>query len=229
MKVKVVTFPEENFREFEGLVYKPADDSFLLVDALKEDLSYIKQDVKPRICLEIGCGSGIVITSVAVELQSYAQNNEIQFFATDINEHAIRATKKCLELNNVTGVDVVHTNLVDAVKKQLYRKCDLLVSNPPFEPSSEEEVGDPSVKCAWAAGSIGRCIIDMIIPELDDLMSENGVIYMAMVADNNIPDVIEQLKKVGFTYHKIIKERYGTTRSNFDRVYHEFIIRFSRK
>jgi len=71
-------------------------------------------------------------------------------------------------------------------------------------------------------------VIDLIIKELPSLMSEKGVIYMVMVEDNNVPEVIQQMAKVGFPKHKVVREQDGGTSSNLNRVYHEYIIRFSR-
>lgn len=62
------------------------------------------------------------------------------YSATDINPDAIEATLATAKLNNVTGVKVILCDLVDGVKQMLRRKVDLLVTNPPFEPSEDEKV-----------------------------------------------------------------------------------------
>ncbi|CAG8777868.1 2297_t:CDS:2, partial [Dentiscutata heterogama] len=43
-------------------VYEPAEDTFLFLDALENDIEFLKNDVNPCICLEIGSGTGCVST-----------------------------------------------------------------------------------------------------------------------------------------------------------------------
>lgn len=63
-------------------MYEPCDDSFALVDALLADkVNLVEQH--PRLCLEVGCGSGYVITSLALIL---GDEGGAQFFATDISQ-----------------------------------------------------------------------------------------------------------------------------------------------
>lgn len=42
-------------------VYEPSDDTYLMCDALLKQVEFIEQ-MKPRIIIEIGSGSGCIIT-----------------------------------------------------------------------------------------------------------------------------------------------------------------------
>jgi release factor glutamine methyltransferase len=63
-------------------VYEPCDDSFALVDALLADKVNLLEQ-RPSVCLEVGCGSGYVITSLALIL---GDEGNAAFLATDISQ-----------------------------------------------------------------------------------------------------------------------------------------------
>lgn len=77
-------------------VYEPAEDTFLLLDALENDIENLMK-INPHIILEIGPGSGIIIAALASVLKS-----RVQCFAIDINPDACIVTRNTAELNNVT-------------------------------------------------------------------------------------------------------------------------------
>lgn len=63
-------------------VYEPCDDSFALVDALLADKANLLEQ-KPKLCVEVGCGSGYVVTSLALIVGT---EGNAQFIATDISQ-----------------------------------------------------------------------------------------------------------------------------------------------
>lgn len=74
-------------------VYEPCDDSFALVDAmLAEKANLLEQ--RPCLCVEVGCGSGYVITSLALILGDAVN---AQFIATDISRVILRIPTTLLE------------------------------------------------------------------------------------------------------------------------------------
>jgi len=89
-------------------VYEPAEDSFLLVDALLEQRPFLQQrlgndaaaSAEGPCCLEVGSGSGFVIASLWLLLR-----REGRFFATDVNPAAVRATARTLR-NHGAAVQV---------------------------------------------------------------------------------------------------------------------------
>lgn len=64
-------------------VYEPAEDTFLMLDALENELNFI-EELNPLICAEIGSGSGINITALSKKLA------KSKCFAIDINSIACK-------------------------------------------------------------------------------------------------------------------------------------------
>ena len=61
--------------------------------------------------------------------------------ATDINERALLTTKKCCSVNGINGsVQLVATDLTQALTDRLLNSIDLLVFNPPYVPTPTQEV-----------------------------------------------------------------------------------------
>ncbi len=106
-------------------VYEPSDDSFTLVDALELCAAEWK-DQPPRTCVEIGCGSGYVICSLALMLKQLQINSVM--LATDVSTAALKATRQTLDNHGVHHVELVHTDLLNGVMHKLGHNIDILVS-----------------------------------------------------------------------------------------------------
>ncbi|KAJ0703981.1 putative site-specific DNA-methyltransferase (adenine-specific) [Helianthus annuus] len=183
-------------------VYAPCDDSFALVDALLADRTKLL-DHHPSICMEIGSGSGYVITSLALILGSESKN--AHYFATDLNPHATEVTHQTLEAHGVHA-ELLTTNIASGLEKRLSGMVDLMVINPPYVPTPEDEVGSSGLSSAWAGGENGRSVIDKILPVADNLLSEKGWLYMLFLADNDPLQICLQMRDKGYGA-KIIVQR----------------------
>ncbi|XP_013107653.2 methyltransferase N6AMT1 [Stomoxys calcitrans] len=187
-------------------VYEPAEDSFLLLDALESDLEFIEGELKPLVCLEIGPGSGIIITALSKRLQNSF------CFACDINRTACQVTKRTAARNNVQ-VECIVGNLVDAFKSN---KVDLLIFNPPYVVTSDDEVlssetfGDctrGNLVHSWAGGKDGRRIIDILLLKLNEVLSPKGFFYLLLLRENKPDEIIEKLLELGFEGKKFMERR----------------------
>ncbi|AQK95827.1 S-adenosyl-L-methionine-dependent methyltransferase superfamily protein [Zea mays] len=85
-------------------VYEPCDDSFALVDALLSDKAQLLT-LQPRLCMEVGSGSGYVITSLVIMLRQLGSG--AQYLAIDINQHATETTQVTLEAHGVHAYVIV--------------------------------------------------------------------------------------------------------------------------
>lgn len=200
-------------------VYEPAEDSFLLLDALEADLSKLKSD-KPSICIEIGSGSGVIITAVAKALP------ETACFAIDINPRACDVTKRTA-LRNEATLNVVNMNLLNGFRPNL---VDVLIFNPPYVVTPDEEIDSHEISHdnpfndkiiqSWAGGTDGRLIMDRVFDAMDDILSANGSAYILVIEENKPKEIIENMKLKGFC-GTIVGERRI-------RGEHLYVIRFQR-
>lgn len=76
-------------------VYEPAEDTYLLLDALELERESITKS-KPRVCLEVGCGSGLVTL-----FSSHIIGPHAFFIATDRNPDAARSAFAVLKKKKV--------------------------------------------------------------------------------------------------------------------------------
>lgn len=182
-------------------VYEPCDDSFALVDALLADRSNIL-NLQPRFCLELGCGSGYVIASLAIMLQQ--ESSGTQYFATDINPHAVETTAATLEAHGVHA-EIVCTDLASGLEKRLAGTMDVIVVNPPYVPTPEEEVGCEGITASWAGGENGRKVIDRILPVAHNLLSEKGWLYMVTLSANNPSQICMMMREMGYASRIVVQ------------------------
>lgn len=184
-------------------VYEPCDDSFALVDALLADRTNLLEH-KPALCLEVGCGSGYVITSLALILKNEHDTLGTHYIATDTNPHAVNVTRETLEAHGVHA-ELISTNIASGLEKRLAGLVDVIVVNPPYVPTPDDEVGCPGIASAWAGGMNGRIVIDRILEVADSLLSEKGWLYMVTLTANNPTQICIYMREKGYASRIIVQ------------------------
>lgn len=182
-------------------VYEPCDDSFALVDALLADSKNLLEH-KPTLCMEVGCGSGYVITSLMLMLGEEA--NGAQFIATDINPHAIGVTRETMAAHGVHA-ELINTDIASGLENRLAGSVDVMVVNPPYVPTPEDEVGREGIASAWAGGENGRSVIDKILPVANKLLSKRGWLYMVTLTANNPSQICRLMRKKGYASRIVVQ------------------------
>lgn len=162
------------------LVYEPAEDSFLLADAALEEAEpgmYI---------LEIGAGSGFVSAVLRANVK------DIRVLATEINPHAARCAK-------ANGVEVIRTDLFRGLKPgSPPASFDLILFNPPYLPTSEEEKVPGWLNYAFDGGESGRETLDRFLAEVRNYLKPGGKILVLISSITGLEAVVEKMKKLGF-------------------------------
>jgi release factor glutamine methyltransferase len=218
-------------------VYEPSDDTYLLMDALRDEIRTGRWDAvdtdqssSPHeddatsvpslmVVLEVGCGSGVPSVVFRNEWNlRYGQGGGGSMndatnhrtdrvpvsFATDVNPKALEVAQRTAEANlGSNAIEFVRCDLASPLLSRLGGQVDVLLFNPPYVPTPDDEVAGCGIEAAWAGGRNGRRVVDRFLPQLARLLrkptgNRSGAAYMITVDDNR-PDQLAQL----------LKERHG--------------------
>jgi len=177
--LKLVTPPD---------VYKPAEDTFLLLDNLKVRSG--------ETVLEVGCGNGIVSLTAAQHAN--------RVVATDINPSAVEAVKRNAKLNRLEGKVEARVGLL--FKPVAGERFDLIIFNPPYLPQEpKEKIG--RLELAWSGGPTGREVSNMFIENVRTVLKEGGRVLLIQSSVSAGEKTIDHLKRKGFSVRVLGKRK----------------------
>jgi release factor glutamine methyltransferase len=160
-------------------VYKPADDTFLLLENLQVKM-------RDRV-LEIGTGTGIIAIKASMKSRMVV--------ATDINPYAIECATKNIIANKSFNIELRQGNLFEPVKGE---KFDLILFNTPYLPTDDEEKINDELNAAWDGGVDGRLLIDQFIEGLPHYLKQGGRAQMVQSTLSDLNMTLKKLEEMGF-------------------------------
>mgnify|MGYP005995075401 CR=1 FL=1 len=63
-------------------------------------------------------------------------------------------------------LEAVRCSLLSGIDVHLSGNVDVLLFNPPYVPTPDEEVRGCDIEASWAGGEDGRRVIDMLLPKI---------------------------------------------------------------
>lgn len=162
-------------------VYRPAEDTYLLLrTALKE--------ARPEdSAIEIGCGSALVSHELSSRVRS--------LLATDINPHAVRAAREA-------GIDAVRADLFRGINGRF----DLVVFNPPYLPTQEDERTEGWIDHALDGGESGRETINRFLEQLRSGLNPGGRALLLVSSLTGAEEVKEKAAAEGLVARGVASE-----------------------
>eukprot|EP00931_Biecheleriopsis_adriatica_P045507 TRINITY_DN26067_c0_g1_i2.p1 TRINITY_DN26067_c0_g1~~TRINITY_DN26067_c0_g1_i2.p1 ORF type:complete len:247 (+),score=45.91 TRINITY_DN26067_c0_g1_i2:19-759(+) len=195
-------------------VYPPSDDTFLLLEALATDAHRL-QVLRPSICLEIGCGSGAVSAGLWEVLRGHAGGSTDLaprkgplLLAVDKNPAAVACTASLLRNRAVPLPECVRSSLTSSLR--LAGSVDIVICNPPYVPTEdEEEMQGTGISVSWAGGARGREIIDVLLPQVSELLAPGGLFYLVCIAENEPEEIMCNARGLGMGASLARREERG--------------------
>ncbi|MCE8422434.1 MAG: methyltransferase [Candidatus Methanoperedens sp.] len=164
-------------------VYEPAEDSFLLAEAA---LSEIKECGK---VLEMGCGSGMISAVIRA-------NTEADIIGIDINPHAVKCTKD-------NGIEAIRGDLFNCIKG----KFDIIIFNPPYLPTCEEEKEKGWLNVALDGGNDGSLVINRFLEQVDAHLKEKGRFLLLISSLTGKEKIIYRIRSKGYYVEEKMHEK----------------------
>lgn len=200
-------------REFYGRAFEvgagvlvPRPETETLVDVC---LERIPKDADREI-LEVGFGSGCICITIA------RQRPRCSVVATDISAAAMEIASKNIEKHGVSkNVSLLTGNVLEPVKN-LGRRFDGLVSNPPYIREGERAGLEPEVALhepedALFSGEDGLNVVRKIVQQVPSLLKPGA--FIALELDpSQCEQVVSMLKTNGFSNAAIRRDLSGNER-----------------
>lgn len=196
-------------------VYEPCEDSFLVLDCLEQEQSFLQSRFKEQLAVvcELGPGSGIVTTFL---MQNDIPNSEGSvYLALDVSPWALEATLDTQKRNGCQNryLSVIQSDLSKCLRRN---STDLLVFNPPYVPAERvpERPSHGDDKGQWLdlallGGEDGMVVTQEVLNQLDTILSQEGVAYILFCARNKPEQVVENMKRQGWSVDLIINRKAG--------------------
>lgn len=154
------------------MVYKPSDDSFLLLN----EIIKIKGDV----LIDVGTGSGFIAENT--------RGNFSWIIATDIDKRSIHEAKR--KLSKYSNIDLIQCNLFDAIRENSF---DFICFNPPYLPKDEFK-SDIDIQTVYINYN-GRNIIEEFLEKFLE-KSKKAKCYIVISSLTNLEEILnEKIKK----------------------------------
>ena len=186
----------------------PQPDTEILVEEAIKKINEIKNGKTIKV-LDLCTGSGVI----AISIKKYVNEN-VEVYATDISEKAIKIAKKNANLNGViNNIEFIESNLFEKLKNE---KFDIIVSNPPYikkediQYLSEEVKKEPLI--ALNGGTDGLSFYRKIANEAIEYLKLGSYLCFEIGYDQKeeVINIIENEQKYKGTYCK--KDLYGNDR-----------------
>ncbi len=192
--------------DFEN-VYRPADDTYLVVDYFKYHIDFDFFDGIPiqniKKVLDMGTGIGYIALSLQI-IKRIIPKFKPKIFASDILEEALVISKHNEKMNNFENeIEFITSDLFESFPTHLKHSFDAIIFNPPYLPSFNfESESNTGLKkdLSWDGGIEGfEIFLKFLDPAKDYLNLKNEPrIYYVCSSRTDLKRFYDLIEKKGY-------------------------------
>ena len=213
-------------KDFQN-VYEPAEDSFLLIDSILNELEFLKSNKffsdKKINSIELGCGSGLISCCYLFKLKELNCDLE-KHYCIDINIDAVNLTKNIIKNYNLDkNVYVLEGDLFNKIENE---KFDIIIFNPPYVTTDAEEyekaLKEKNIYASWAGGKRGSETIFKFIDQIGKYIKENSIVFLLLSKENEYENIIERMNNLyKFEFEVLMRKKFKNERLCVFKFYRE--------
>lgn len=169
--------------ELDPQVYEPAEDTFLLAEAV---------EVRPgEVALDVGTGTGLIALLMAKKARFV--------LGVDINPKAVEVARRNAGLNGIKNVEFRLSDLFENVEGEF----DVITFNAPYLPGEPQE----PIDLALVGGEEGREVIDRFIEEVGNYLKPGGRVYLVQSSITGIKETLRGFREKGL-FARVVAKRH---------------------
>lgn len=208
--IKKTQFMDYSLRVYPG-VFIPRFETENFIELIGQLIDFVPGNI-----LDIGTGTGAISIALA---HLYPEAN---IFTTDISDTAIKCARENIKEYGLSSrIHIMKCNIYDGMKTQF----DLIVSNPPYIPSSRLRLLPKSVRdfepmLAINGGNDGTQFIKAILQQTTNYLKPEGVIALE-IDEESVGTLKEYLQLKGY-------KAFSFRRDQFEKYRYLFIGNFKK-
>ena len=175
---------------------------------------------RPLTVVDVCTGTGAIALSVAVEVPG------VRVIAVDVDAAAVALARANLErvlrgeagaaLADGSRVEVVRSDLLDRLDRELVGRLDVLVANPPYLPESdrgelEPEVGEHDPVRALVGGPDGLEIVERLLVDAATWLRPGGWVVLE-IDERRGEDALASAQAAGLIEGRVVPDLTGADR-----------------
>ncbi|NHJ12603.1 MAG: methyltransferase domain-containing protein [Candidatus Thorarchaeota archaeon] len=162
---------------FDPEVYPPAEDTYLLLEAIDV--------VKDDLFLEVGCGSGLIAIAAARHARFV--------IASDISMSAVRNARDNLKRNRMDHkCAVIQTDLLASLSPDA--QFSIIAFNPPYLPSDNHTT---EMDHALVGGPMGVEVTERFVKQAVFRLIPGGRLYVVVSSQSDISRIRKTMRNLG--------------------------------
>ena len=213
----ITSFSDPIIQYIKNSVYPPSDDTYLIIDYFKKNISENFFDGLPittiRKVLDMGTGTG-VIALFFQEIKKFLSKFTAKIFASDISDAAIRCATINERINNYKdSLTFIKSDLFRKFPPNLQHSFDIIVFNPPYLPSinyKENNLIRKSSDSNWDGGERGFEVFLEFIKRVKNFLNSEQKYYIYYISSSStdLNQLNDELEIRGFQNRVLNKKHF---------------------